>query len=548
MGYGQQSALFEDPDSQDESNMYVPLDVLRDSPQRVWAKPIVFKDVLESKPSARTLKINNKYYTRFETAGLGSVYANDDIKRELQTATTGKEHIFSGTVLNRRTSFYIIVTSAVEPQANPNEPSTIIGKLINRSVNNELRNHKAQVALVQLLDTVQGDMLVYARQQDIPFKDLFNERSSHSEHAIDIIRASIDPLNYSTEMKPGEILAQLLHLSLQEHYNIEGNDEPVVDISAEAIAAAMETQKEIKPIAPILSQLEQNTKTLNSTSDLVPKQSPGEDKDLDSLISALSAKPSIPEPEDNPLKMKDTEIPEAPVVNVNDIVEVIESTPVPAAEKVEIISQPDVQAGDINLLSDIEALLDEGQPDEGLPAAPRAETKPPPQPEAIAPVDDPLIDELDALLQEVQSEEVPEAAPAPKPVAPAPDPVAPAPEPVAPAPEPAAPAAPVEETRLDSKAPMKSTAIPATTPEILSDQPIGRKAFNTSPRQPVAASKPAKKKRGFLGFGKRKEVDPPADKPIVLASNLRKSPEPPEPASKPDSKTDFTFQFSPIRR
>jgi len=524
-GYGQQSALFEEQDAQDDSSLYVPLDTLRDSPQRVWAKPIVFKDVLESKPSTRSLKINDKYYTRFETVELGSVYANEDVKRELQTATTGKEHIFSGTVLNRRTSFYIIVTSAVEPQANPNEPSTIIGKLINRSVNNELRNHKAQVALVQLLDTVQGDMLVYARQNDIPFKDLFNERSSHSDRAINIIRSSIDPLNYATEMKPAEILAQLLHLSLQEHYNIEGNDEPAVDVSAEAIAAAMEPKKEIKPIAPILSQLEQNTETVSSTADLISRKSPEEDKDLDTLISALSAKPSIPEPEDNPLKMKDTETPEAPVVKVNDIIEVIESTPAPAAEKVEIIKQPDEQAGDANLLSDIEALLDEDPP-----VAPQAETEPPAQPEAVKPaepVDDPLIDELDALLQEVQSEEVPEVTPAPKP---------------------AAPVVPVEETRLDSGVPMKSTSIPATAADKLSDQPIGRKVSNASPGQPVAARKPAKKKkRGFFGFGKRKEADPPADKPIVLASNLSKA-APPEPESKSSSKEDFMFQFSPIRR
>jgi hypothetical protein len=526
MGYGQQSALFEESDSQGGSSLYVPLDTLRDAPQRVWAKPIVFKDVLKSKPGTRSLKINNKYYTRFETVGLGSIYANDDVKRELQTATTGKEHIFSGTVLNRRSSFYIIVTSALEPQANPNEPSTIIGKLINRSVNNELRNHKAQVALVQLLDTVQGDMLVYARQNDIPFKDLFNERSSHSDRAIDIIRSSIDPLNYATQMKPGEILAQLLHLSLQEHYNIEGNDEPLIDVSAAAIAAAMEPKKEIKPLAPILSQLEQNTETLSSTADLISKKIPEEDKDLDALISALSTKPSILEPEDNPLKMKDTETPEAPVVKVNDIIEVIESTPAPAAEKVEIIRQPDAQTGDANLLSDIEALLDED-----LPAALQAETKPPAQPEAVKPaepVDDSLVDELDALLREVKFEEVPEAAPAPKP---------------------AAPAVPVEETRFDSRVPMKSTSILATAPEKLGDQPIGRKAFSAPPEQSVVASKPAKKKkRGFLGFGKRKEADPPADKPIVLASNLSKAPAPPEPESKSASKEDFTFQFSPIRR
>ncbi len=524
MGYGQQSALFEDSDSQG-GGLYVPLDTLRDAPQRVWAKPIVFKDVLKSKPGTRSLKINDKYYARFETAGLGSVYANDDVKRELQAATTGKEHIFSGTVLNRRSSFYIIVTSAVEPQANPDEPSTIIGKLINRSVNNELRNHKAQVALVQLLDTVQGDMLVYARQNDIPFKDLFNERSSHSERAIDIIRSSIDPLNYSAEMKPGEILAQLLHLSLQDYYNIEGNDEPAIDVSAEAIAAAMEPKKEIKPLAPILSQLEQNTETLSSTADLISKKSPVEDKDLATLISALSAKPSIPEPEENPLKMKNAETPEAAVVEVNDIIEVIESTPAPAAGKVEIIRQPDPQAGDANLLSDIEALLDSDPPE-----APRVESKPPAQPEAVKPaepVDDSLVDELDALLREVKSEEVPEAVPTPKP---------------------AAPVVPVEETRLDSRPPMKSTSIPAAAPKALSDQPMGRKASNASSGQPVAASKPAKrKKRGFLGFGKRKEADPPADKPIVLASNISKA-APPEPELKSSSKEDFMFQFSPIRR
>jgi hypothetical protein len=506
--YGQTSALFEESRQDENNGRYVPLPVLRDAPQRVWAKPIMFKDVLKARPSGRGLKIGDKTYSRFETVELGSVYANDEALSELKDATTGKEHIFTGTVLNRRSSFYVIVTSAVEPQTDPNEPSSVIGRILKGSVSMELANHKAQVALVQLLDSIQGEMLLYARQNEIPFKDLFSERSGHSERAIDLIRSSIEPLNYSIEMKPSEILAQLLHISLQEHYSIEGNDEPNIDMPPEAIAAAMAPKKKaITPVTPVLEQLEKMGAAAaeqHASSDPAVQEdmkvAKAQDEDLDSLISALSAKPAV---EDNPLKMKDANKPESPVA------------------KEDMPAKPAVES---SLLSDIESLLGPEEPSAKAPEV----TKP------AQPVEsDPLMDELDALLQEVESEK--ETVPAPK-------------------------ALPVEQTKLapkDSviKKPILADAPkPADAPK-LSDQPIGKKTIAASADEVIEADTPVKKeKRGFFGFGRKKAApveEKAVEAPVELASNTLK----PLPvkaatpvAAKPVSKDDFEFQFSPIRR
>lgn len=79
---------------------------LKKSPQRYWASYFVFSDRLESGPSGRTMRIDDREVTRFKTATIGELYAETDALEALSAMEEGEECLLYATVIQKKKSFW----------------------------------------------------------------------------------------------------------------------------------------------------------------------------------------------------------------------------------------------------------------------------------------------------------------------------------------------------------------------------------------------------------------------------------------------------------
>ena len=510
------------------------IETLKESPQRLWAKPIVFKDTFKSKPDGRVVKINDEKYTRFRTKELGEAYATADMVRELRNTDTDNELIFHGTVLNRRGDFYVIVNKVLDSNSNPAAPISSLVEYL--GIDEDLLQHQGHLALKNLLDVAQADMLVYSRKNDVPFRELFNPDSTHAEAPLNIIRDAIRPLRNAEQMRPDELLAQVINLALEQHYTSGGAVEPNINIPEELLetararadAPAGSIAAENLPAVPklrtpdaVASEKPANTDPALAATDTTDK-APANEKvgeDLDELIAKLGR-----EQVKEPLIIGE---PRAPDLNVAQakpdpeanraLMQELEGLDEAAAKPAISMTREGPAPSDDNesLLDDIENALAENDDSPEAPPAP-------------APVAESGDDELDKLMKSVANNEPANASP-----------------PVVAATQPAG--------AIDPNAPAGAINPNAPAGVVNPNAPAGVRAA-----QPVQAAKP-KSRGGLFGiFGKNDTPKEPKPEVIEIASNTRGNIRPADPSASTGTaeatttaqKTtdDFEFQFSPIPR
>jgi hypothetical protein len=108
---------------------YLPVELsdLKASPQRYWAKGIVFRDVLKEKPGDRSTRINDRTIYRFQTEGIEEVFVFSESLDAIKKLKKGDEYLFSGTVAQRGRNYYVLVrdASAIDESAAEKIPDIL---------------------------------------------------------------------------------------------------------------------------------------------------------------------------------------------------------------------------------------------------------------------------------------------------------------------------------------------------------------------------------------------------------------------------------------
>jgi hypothetical protein len=204
------------------------------TPQKYWARPIVFKDTLTEPPEDARVDIEGKRYAAFSTRDIGVCYASADLLPAMSALEANREYLFSGTVFQHR-GRYVPVIQSYTPAINAQKLSADI-KTVAEETPDAFTNESVR-PMADLLAAVQSAQVAYAKEKNIPLCQLYDPTSEHFVKAMDIARTAI----YSSEQKnntaSAEILAQYLSTVL-----------------AKQCAPASATQTEMEAESPPIKQ------------------------------------------------------------------------------------------------------------------------------------------------------------------------------------------------------------------------------------------------------------------------------------------------------
>ena len=177
------------------------------TPQKYWARPIVFKDTLTEPPQDARVDIEGKRYAAFSTRDVGACYASADLLPAMSELEANREYLFSGTVFQHR-GRYVPVIQSYTPAMNTQKLSADI-RTVAEETPDSFTNESVR-PMADLLAAVQSAQVAYAKEKNIPLCQLYDPTSEHFVKAMDIARTAI----YSSEQKnntaSAEILAQYL--------------------------------------------------------------------------------------------------------------------------------------------------------------------------------------------------------------------------------------------------------------------------------------------------------------------------------------------------
>ena len=352
---------------------------VRNTPQRFWAKEIAFQDRLIEGPSGKTQAINDRSFYSFRIAEIGAGYADQATYEKLKGLRLEQEYLFTGTVLERRGKYYVVVKSVDSLFKEPVIVEDMIKKDLSRTPE-ELKRHRKRQLMVDLMNQAQAAMLLRSRQGRFEFREYFNPDSPHSDAMQQMIQGVVASMERDGRMSASELLSVYIRDVLSDHYM--GTTGGVLDI-----AIPEELLKEVDAIAPPPES--------TSTEPAPPPAAP----------EPVEATPPAP----LPIAISTNEVPMVVEGNLPEIKQDVDHLvpPQPATPGIIVGNEPDEV---------LERLLN----DAGGPPPEAATPTPVPAPEPTPPVVTP-------------EPEPPVAPPAPVEPEPAPEPT---PEVVVPAPEP----------------------------------------------------------------------------------------------------------------
>jgi hypothetical protein len=401
---------------------------VRSSPQRFWAKEIAFQDRLIEGPSGKTQLINDRTYYSFRIAEIGASYADQATYEKLKGMRLEQEYLFTGTVLERRGKYYVVVRSVDSLFKEPNRIEEEIKKDLTRTPE-ELKRHRKRQIMVDLMNQAQASMLLRSRQGRFEFKEYFNPDSPQSDAMQQMIQNVVSSMEREGRMSASDLLSVYIRDVLSDHYM--GTTGGVMDI---AIPEAM--LKEINAIVP------------------PPEPDPA--------TSVTPEPPAPPAPEPLPIAISTNEAPLVVEGNLPEIKPTIDQlTPPVTPEPGTIIgNEPDEV---------LERLLNDAGETSATP-----EVVPPPEPTPPVVTPEP---------------EPPVVTPAPVEPVPAPESM---PEVVVPAPEPTPPVVtPEPEPPVVTPAPVEPVPAPESTPEVVVPAPEPTPPVVTpEPAPPVVTPEP----------------------------------------------------------
>ena len=528
---------------------------VRTAPQRFWAKEIAFQDRLIELPSGKTQAINDRTFYSFRIAELGAGYADQATYEKLKGMRLEQEYLFTGTVLERRGKYYVVVRSVDALFKEPNQIEEEIKKDLIRTPE-ELKRHRKRQLMVDLMNQAQASMLIRSRQGRFEFKEYFNPDSPQSDEMQQMIQNVVAAMEREGRMSASDLLSIYIRDVLSDHYM--GTTGGVQDI---LIPEAM--LKEINAIVPP----PETSSTGNATP--TPTPEPVEPPAPEPLPIAISTNEAPMVVEGNLPEIKpdiDQLVPPAPptpgTIIGNEPDEVLERLlndaggPTPAPEVVVPAPEPTPPV-----------VTPEPEPPVVTPAPVEPAPMPEPAPEVVVPAPEPTPE----VIIPAPEPEPPVVTPEPEPpvVVPAPEPAPeiappvpePAPEVVVPAPEPEPPVvtpAPVEPEPVPAPEPMPEVAPapepappvvvtpePAPAPVTTIPEPVPAEKI-TPPAAPVKPIDPPPRKRGLLSriFGGDDEPAPPKTEKPMPPPVVETKPAPPripdedrvpKPPRKPDA-------------
>ncbi|MEM7393135.1 MAG: hypothetical protein AAF492_12390 [Verrucomicrobiota bacterium] len=193
----------------------VNIEDLKESPQNFWASGILFYDALTEIPAEKGVKINKKHYYPFTTETLGNCYAAEDLAEELRFGRLDTEYVFSGTVLNYRRDYIVVLhqaTQVLEEQAQEEQSIDSLISLFDESRENNLQQFSE--FLKRALTSISG----YAQSKELEVDQVLSPESEELKKIRGIIRKSLSTVEQENGNTANEILvAYTLHLMVNKY-------------------------------------------------------------------------------------------------------------------------------------------------------------------------------------------------------------------------------------------------------------------------------------------------------------------------------------------
>lgn len=181
---------------------------LVDRPQNHWARPIVFRDVLEEQPGNRATRFEDKLYHAFETRTVGTCYLDQDLLHIVRELATGQPYMFSGTVYARGSRYYVLVqgvAGAVDAEAISED----LRKLATASA--EAVANQSVVPMRDILTIAEGALHAFAAERGLEVSEVLDPQSPHYGAAMEILRSAIREEEKSRATTSSDILARYIY-------------------------------------------------------------------------------------------------------------------------------------------------------------------------------------------------------------------------------------------------------------------------------------------------------------------------------------------------
>lgn len=181
------------------------------SPQRFWARSIMFRDRLTGHASGRIQRIDDKRYIAFYTRVVGTVYATAELVPVLNDLELNRDYAFSGSVFQYRGRYYIIVSSVdkVLDAAEMVREMRELAPDLDPSVTAE-----ALKPISEIIRDVEKAHTTYSQEKSVPLCDLYDPQSIHFPKTMEMVRSAILNKEMKDRTMSSEMLAQYLVLAL----------------------------------------------------------------------------------------------------------------------------------------------------------------------------------------------------------------------------------------------------------------------------------------------------------------------------------------------
>lgn len=186
------------------------------NPQRFWARGVIFLDTLTALPSASTTKFADRRLHPFSTKTVGDCLATPDIAPVLRDLTTGRDYIFTATVLTesrgliRKRPVYRVVVEGVSVPAQDATNLPSIAQLAEAALDGSDPYSMRLQTLRRLIVRVQESIAVVIASEKISREQLFDPASPHFEKLVAAARRAVGDLEVETNIPGREHLAQML--------------------------------------------------------------------------------------------------------------------------------------------------------------------------------------------------------------------------------------------------------------------------------------------------------------------------------------------------
>ncbi len=215
----------------------VKVDELKESPQRYWAKGVIFEDTLAERPEERVREVGDTRTYRFETRELGDCYADETIVDMVRNLEPGEAYMFAGTVYQYKRRYYFIVQDVSDIATDFDDFDEVI-----RSSTEGYHPFYGQAIaeLNRMLESAQKELFAYTKEKNVAMEDLFDPEKGHLNVVATSLRNSLRTFEDEYSMPTQEFIITLLSTLMAEKYGyLQTNGGSTYDPETSAIEIDM---------------------------------------------------------------------------------------------------------------------------------------------------------------------------------------------------------------------------------------------------------------------------------------------------------------------